>query len=81
MTEDFLEQERKHLDALLQLTPFVFTESHPIPSVAQINALAGWRFTTGNQTAQADIYVFDQYEQIQTTIQQLMEKNWHGSGT
>ena len=72
MTENLLKQEREHLDALLKLTPFIFHESKPTPGATQLRALAGWRFTTANQTAEADIYVFDTYERIQAAIGELI---------
>ena len=69
--QSLVARERERVSALLNSTEFDFVEQKPEIEAAQIGALAGWRFRTTDDLAEADVYVFDSAEARQAALERL----------
>ncbi len=79
--QSLVARERERVGSLLHSTEFDFVEGAPEVEASQIGALAGWRFRTTDDLAEADVYVFDSAEARQAALerfaaQQVPDPTW-----
>lgn len=72
---ELIAQEQERVEALLALARREFIQTPIDDQVAQLHAVAGWRFTTSEGDVEAEVYVFDSAELRQAAIDDLLRRN------
>lgn len=71
---DAIDEAHELTRALLSQTNQTFQESAPAIDAEELRALAGWGFTSRNDTIAADVYLFDAYDAIQEALARLQAR-------
>jgi hypothetical protein len=72
---ELIAQEQEHVEALLALTRREFIQTPIDDQATQLQAVAGWHFTTNEGDIEAEVYVFDSTELRQAAINDLLRRN------